>query len=328
VSKKRGTPIAPTFLVVDKPPGITSHDVVAAVRAITGVKKVGHTGTLDPFATGVLPLALGGATRLIQFLDESLKVYDATIALGTRTDTGDPTGEVDEEMPVPELSEARLLEVLDGFLGDRMQVPPAYSAVKKDGKPLYAYARKGEKVEVDARPITIHGLDLLDLEPGVVRIRIHCSRGTYARVLANEIAEALGTVGHLSALARERSGPFGLEGSLDFATLGELVAEEPGHDWEAVLLSRGRREERVKWKPRSAVVEALKPWFRKPLDCLSHLPLADVDARGAKRVRSGGLPPTVPGGVEMGGRYLVVEGDQLVAVAERQPVGGRVLRVV
>ena len=328
MSKNRGTILAPMFLVIDKPPGITSHDVVAAVRAVTGVKKVGHTGTLDPFATGVLPLALGGATRLIQFLDESLKIYDATIALGSQTDTGDPTGDVEREAPVPELSEARVLEVLDSFLGDRMQVPPAYSAVKKDGKPLYAYARKGQKVEVDARPITIFGLDLVDLQPNTVRVRIHCSRGTYARVLANEIAEALGTVGHLSALARERSGPFGLEGSLSFPALAELVAEEPGHDWHAVLLSRGRREERVPWKRRDTVLEGLKASFRKPLDCLSHLPLADVDERGAKRVRSGGLPPTVPGGVEMGGRYLVVQGEQLVAVAERQPVGGRVLRVV
>ncbi len=328
MSKKRGTPIAPTFLVIDKPAGITSHDVVAAVRAVTGVKKVGHTGTLDPFATGVLPLALGGATRLIQFLDESLKIYDATIALGTRTDTGDPTGEVETELPVPELSEDHVLEVLDTFLGDRMQVPPAYSAVKKDGKPLYAYARKGQKVTVDARPITIHGLDLVELAPAVVRVRIHCSRGTYARVLANEIAEALGTVGHLSALARERSGPFELEGSLSFQELGALVAEEEGHDWHDVLLSRGRREDRVKWKRRDTVVDSLKPWFRKPLDCLAHLPLADVDEKGAKRVRSGGLPPTVPAGVEMGGRYLVVEGAQLIAIAERQPVGGRVLRVV
>ncbi|MEZ4321053.1 MAG: tRNA pseudouridine(55) synthase TruB [Myxococcota bacterium] len=319
------------FLVIDKPEGITSHDVVAAVRAVTGAKKVGHTGTLDPFATGVLPLAIGFATRLIQFLDESLKVYDATIALGTRTDTGDPTGTVDAEAPVPELSEARLLDTLAGFVGPRMQTPPAYSAVKKNGKPLYEYARKGETVEVAARPITIHGLDLVEWSSGPVpsvRVRIHCSRGTYARVLANEIAEALGTVGHLSALARDRSGPFEIGDALSFQALSDIVSEEPGLPWDRVLLSRGRREERVKWKRREDVIGALALHMRRPLDCLSHLPLADVDSEGAKRVRDGGDPTNVPSGLLVGQRFLVAEGDRLIAVAERAPTGCKVLRVL
>ena len=209
----------PAFLVVDKPEGITSHDVVAAVRAVTGIKKVGHTGTLDPFATGVLPLALGHATRLIQYLDESVKVYDMTIGLGQQTDTGDPTGTVTDTAPVPELEEAAVRKTLEGFLGDQMQTPPAYSAVKKDGKPLYHYARKGEAVEVAARPITIRALDLLGMEPGVLRVRLTCSRGTYARVLANDIAAALGTVGHLLALSRSQSGPFTLGAAISMASL-------------------------------------------------------------------------------------------------------------
>lgn len=317
----------PMFLVVDKPAGITSHDVVAAVRAVTGAKKVGHTGTLDPFATGVLPLALGPATRLIQFLDESHKVYDATIALGTRTDTGDPTGQVELEQPVPTITKAQVLEVLDGFIGDRMQTPPAFSAVKKGGKPLYHYARKGEKVEVPARKITIYGLELLELDADRLRVRIDCSRGTYARVLANEIAEALGTVGHLAALARERSGPFSLEDALDFPTLAGMVAAEEGKSWEEVLLSRGRREERVKWRKRDEVLDAIQPYAKRPIDCLAHLPLADVQEAGEKRIRSGGIPQTVPTAVQAGGRFLVVNGDRVVAVAERGPNGAKVVRV-
>ncbi|MEO0603073.1 MAG: tRNA pseudouridine(55) synthase TruB, partial [Myxococcota bacterium] len=134
------------FLVIDKPAGITSHDVVAAVRRVTGVKKVGHTGTLDPFATGVLPLALGRSTRLIQFLDESIKVYDATIRFGTSTNTGDPTGEVATTAELPDADEADVIRVLDGFLGEREQEPPAFSAVKVAGKPMYHYARKGQTV--------------------------------------------------------------------------------------------------------------------------------------------------------------------------------------
>lgn len=318
----------PTFMVVDKPAGITSHDVVGAVRAVTGAKKVGHTGTLDPFATGVLPLALGGATRLIQYLDESLKVYDATIVLGSNTDTGDPTGTVIEEAEVPAIDRETVLGVLADFVGPRMQTPPAYSAVKKDGKPLYKYARAGEKVEVPARPIEIYALELLELEEAMLRIRIECSRGTYARVLANEIAEALGTVGHLSALARLGSGPFTMEGALDFETLAAIVSAEPDKTWKEVLLTKGRPKgaPRVKWKRRDEVVEALQPYFRKPVQCLSHLPLVDVESDAIRRVKSGGDPPGPPAGVGEGGRYLLVDGDRILAIAEAQVEGAKVLR--
>lgn len=319
----------PSFLVVDKPAGITSHDVVAAVRAVTGAKKVGHTGTLDPFATGVLPLALGGATRLIQYLDESLKVYDATIALGSSTDTGDPTGEVIAEAPVPELTEEAVRACLADFVGPRMQTPPAYSAVKKDGKALYKYARAGEKVEVPARPITIYDLELLSFAPTTLEVRISCSRGTYARVLAEEIAEALGTKGHLSALGRARSGPFDLEQAISYPELAALVSDEEGRTWQDVLLSKRRRDPeapRVKWKRRDDVVASLQPWFREPIACLSHLPLVDVDGEQAKKVRSGGLPATVPPNLEPTGRYLVVQGDRVLAIAENGGGGPKVLR--
>ena len=170
----------PGFLVMDKPPGWTSHDVVAIVRAVTGVKKVGHTGTLDPFASGVLPLALGKATRAIRFLDEQLKVYDATIQLGASTTTGDPEGEVLTEAPLPDFS--NLDEVIESFIGPSMQTPPAYSAVKVKGKALYKYAREGKVVEAKARPIEIYGLTVLDRTEDTLRIEIRCSRGSYARV--------------------------------------------------------------------------------------------------------------------------------------------------
>ncbi|MCA9570965.1 MAG: tRNA pseudouridine(55) synthase TruB [Myxococcales bacterium] len=316
------------FLVIDKPAGITSHDVVAAVRAVTGAKKVGHTGTLDPFATGVLPLALGGATRLIQYLDESLKVYDATVALGSSTDTGDPTGQVLEEAPVPAVDASTVRAALDTFVGPRMQTPPAYSAVKKDGKPLYKYARAGEKVEVPARPITIHALDLTELTATHLRVRIECSRGTYARVLAEEIAEALGTKGHLSALARLQSGPFVIERSLGFEELASIVSAEPDRTWEEVLLSKGRpkTEPRVRWKRRDDVLAALEPRFLKPLQCLSHLPLVDVDQEEARRVLSGWVPPRVPPGVAEGAKYLLAEGDRVLAIAETTATDPRSVR--
>lgn len=318
----------PAFLVIDKPEGVTSHDVVAAVRAVTGIKKVGHTGTLDPFATGVLPLALGAATKLIQFLDESIKVYDATIAFGAQTDTGDLTGEVVREAPLPVADQERVEEILEGFLGERMQRPPAFSAVKKDGKPLYYYARRGEEVEVPARPITLHDIEVRAYDGKTLRLVITCSRGTYARVLADEIAEALGSAGHLVALQRPRSGPFYLEDAVDIGTLAALVAGEPGHTWREVLLARSKRDARVPWRPRVEVLEALTPWMRRPLDVLSHLPLVDLRPADARRVIRGAPPPPPPAGVAVGERYLVVCGAELVAVAERGPQGSSTLRVL
>lgn len=318
----------PGFLVIDKPAGITSHDVVASVRAVTGIKKVGHTGTLDPFATGVLPLALGPATRLIQYLDESLKVYDATIELGARTDTGDPTGEVVETIAVPSLTEAGVRDVLAGFVGEHMQEPPAYSAVKVDGKPLYRYARQGQKVRAKPRPITIYDLEFVHLQGTELRVIIHCSRGTYARVLADEIGMALGTCGHLSALCRLRSGPFFLEDAVDMATLATWVAAESGHDWQAVLLSRRGKTERVPWNARDEVRKAVGGHVRTPLAALAHLPLVDVGTPDARRVRNGGAPPAPPAGIGSGGRYLVVNGEDLVAIAEASSQGARTIKVV
>ncbi len=317
----------PSFLVIDKPPGITSHDVVAAVRAVTGAKKVGHTGTLDPFATGVLALALGPATRLVQFVDESMKVYDATIAFGCATDTGDPTGETVEERPKPTATWDEVEAVLSDFLGKRMQTPPAYSAVKHKGKPLYWYARRGIQVEVAAREITIHDLELVEYDADHLRVVITCSRGTYARVLAGEIATALGSAGHLCALARRRSGPFFLDDAVSMDQLAAVVSAEPDLPWQRVLMGR-RGEERVPWRPRDEVREAIGAWLTTPIQALAHLPLVDVDGPRARAVRNGGPPGLPPAGVAVGGRYLLAAGDELVAIAERAAGGGRVLRVL
>jgi len=314
------------FLVIDKPPGVTSHDVVAAVRRVTGVKKVGHTGTLDPFATGVLPLALGRSTRLIQYLDESIKVYDATIRFGTSTNTGDPTGEVTVTADLPEADEDEVLTVLDEFLGERQQEPPAFSAVKVAGKPLYHYARKGEPVKARARTIHLHELELLDYDHETLRLRITCSRGTYARVLADEIALALGSAGHLAALCRDRSGPFYLDDAVGLDTIAGYVAAEAGHPWKRVLMGT-RDEPRVPWRSKQDVVEALSAHVRSDLRSLDHLPLADVAPPDAERVRHGGSPPPPPRGVAMGDRYLVVCGERLVAVAENSHQGPKLLRV-
>jgi tRNA pseudouridine(55) synthase len=319
----------PAFLVIDKPPGITSHDVVAAVRAVTGIKKVGHTGTLDPFATGVLPLALSAATRLIQFVDEQIKVYDATILFGAATDTGDPTGVVVKEAPKPSATRAEVEEVLRTFLGSRMQTPPAYSAVKHEGKPLYHYARKGEEVSVPARPILIHDLTITSYDHDRLRLLITCSRGTYARVLADEISVALGSAGHLEALSRPRSGPFYLEDALSMDRLAAMVSSEPDRPWQDVLLSRGKGAgPRVQWRPRDEVMAQLEPYLRRPVAVLSHLPLADVRGGDAIRIRRGGHPPPPPPGCAMGGKYLVVSGDDVVAVVEATPRGPKTLKVV
>ncbi len=310
--------LTPGFLVVDKAVGITSHDVVAMVRAVTGIKKVGHTGTLDPFASGVLPLALGSATRLIQHLDESQKVYDATIALGVATDTGDPTGEVVDQQPVPSLDPELVDGVLAGFLGDRMQKPHRYSAVKVKGRRLYDYARKGEEVEVEARPIHIYSLRALDLQESSLRIELTCSRGTYARGLADEIAVALGTVGHLSTLSRLRSGPFDMDHALSLEALSQIVAGTP--EW-ARALRRQRGEDRVPWLPRDQVHASLREHLFAPVAALHHLPLLPVSAGIAETLMRGGPVPPPPVGVRTGGRYLVVQGESLVALAESQGGG-------
>ncbi|HVR33144.1 MAG TPA: tRNA pseudouridine(55) synthase TruB [Acidimicrobiia bacterium] len=196
------------FLVVDKPGGITSHDVVAEVRRATGIRKAGHTGTLDPMATGVVVVAVGGVTRLIRFLQELDKEYVATACFGVRTDTLDADGEVLARTAMT-VTKPGVEAVAASFLGETLQVPPMVSALKKDGRRLYDLAREGIEVEREARPVTIHELEILDVGTGehpLVSFRVVCGKGTYVRALADDIARALGGYAHLTALRRTRNG--------------------------------------------------------------------------------------------------------------------------
>ncbi len=312
------------FLVVDKPPGITSHDVVGTVRAVTGIKKVGHTGTLDPFATGVLPLAIGRSTRLIQFLDERTKTYVATVQLGVSMDTGDPTGEPVASAPVPALDVAHVREVLGAFEGDRMQRPPAYSAVKVNGKRLYKYAREGQAVQAEPRPISIVQMVLDGISGDSIQFSVTCSRGTYVRVLAEEIAKALGTEGHLSALRRSRSGPFELAQALSFPELSKLVAGRD--DWQAVLRPP-RGVERVPWAPRDEVWQQLQPRLQTPASKLEHLPSLQLTGLQREELQRRGTTPPHPPGVSVGELFVAHSGGELVAVLRREESRVKIARM-
>ena len=198
------------FLNVYKPKGKTSHDVVAILRRITGIKQIGHTGTLDPFAEGVLPVCIGKATRLIEYLKDD-KAYIGTIQLGSSTDTYDIEGQKvkvsDKKVSVDEIEQS-----LESFRGDIEQLPPIYSAIKVKGKKLYEYARKGEDVKIEPREVNVSKLDVLnyDTESKQLELYIECSKGTYIRSIANDLGEKLGIYGHLIKLIRVKAGDFGV----------------------------------------------------------------------------------------------------------------------
>ncbi len=196
------------LLVIDKPLGGTSHDVVNRIRRVSGVRRVGHAGTLDPLATGVLLLCVGRATRLVEYLVGHGKMYETTVRLGQTTNTYDAEGEVVQERPFSHISPSQIEQALTQFRGTIQQIPPLYSAIKKDGQPLYKLARKGEVVDVPPREVTIHELTLLGIELPEVQLRVHCSSGTYIRSLGHDLGEALGCGGHLSMLRRTAVGKF------------------------------------------------------------------------------------------------------------------------
>lgn len=212
------------FLNINKPKGMTSHDVVANVRRLTGIRQIGHTGTLDPFAEGVLPICIGKATRLIEYLDDD-KAYIATIQFGSNTDTYDIDGQVTETFD-KKVTQKDIEASLENFCGEIEQLPPIYSAIKVNGKKLYEYARNGEQVEITPRKITIYELELISFNETEqsAQIKIKCSKGTYIRSLAFDIGKALKTGAHLSALIRTQAGKFNIENSI---TLQKLVFDEP-----------------------------------------------------------------------------------------------------
>ncbi len=214
------------IILVDKPKAITSRDVVDAIMKKFDTKKVGHTGTLDPFATGLMMITLGKGTKLGPFIENLFKVYTATIQLGTKTDTGDLMGEVVATSDVIEMYDQFILDTLESFIGKQMQIPPMYSALKKDGKPLYAYAREGITVERFPRPIEIFEMKLGSLTKNTITFNVKCSKGTYVRTLGEAIAEKLGMVGHLTMLRRLAIGQYKVSGAktIDDVSKADVIA--------------------------------------------------------------------------------------------------------
>jgi len=217
------------ILNIDKPAGLTSHDVVQRVRRLSHQKRVGHAGTLDPMATGVLLLCLGRATRVVRFLQDMPKLYRATIRFGVETDTYDADGRIVARQPVPPLSEAQIITAFGRFTGEIEQVPPMYSALKRNGQPLYKLARAGRVVERPPRRVTIYALTLLQWRPPDLTLTVRCSAGTYIRSLAHDLGEVFGCGAHLIVLDREAVGTFRRE---DAVALAEL---EGATSWERFL---------------------------------------------------------------------------------------------
>lgn len=213
------------IVIINKEKEYTSHDVVAKVKKILNEKKVGHTGTLDPNATGVLPILLGKGTKLSKYLINHNKIYEATLKLGEKTDTADIEGKIIEEKDVKKenLSQENVTKVLKEFIGKSKQVPPMYSAIKVNGKKLYEYARKGQTIEIKPREIEIYSIELQSITNNEITFKVHCSKGTYIRTLCENIAEKLETVGYMKELKRIEVGEFNIKNAI---TLKELESKK------------------------------------------------------------------------------------------------------
>lgn len=213
---------------INKPQNMTSHDVVRDLRRALGMKKIGHTGTLDPMATGVLPVCLGSATRVTEYLDLDFKKYRCTMKLGMVTDTQDIWGEVLEEFPTDGVTEEAIRDAFKDFHGEIMQKPPMYSAVRVNGRRLYDYARAGEEVEVKSRKIFINGIDIEDInmETKEITYTVECSKGTYIRTICQDVGIALGTGATMTALERIASGEFVIENAVDLEAVKNMTPEE------------------------------------------------------------------------------------------------------
>ena len=293
------------FVVIDKPAGITSHDVVSRVRRILGTRKVGHTGTLDPFATGVLPVAVNDGTKAIPFLDEGVKCYEAVMQLGVATDTLDMTGAVLRAADWLAVTQENVESVLKRFTGHLSQIPPMYSAIKLEGQPLYKLARQGQVVERAAREIDIHSLELLSFAPPFVSFRVVCSRGTYVRTLADDIGEMLGCAGALKELRRIASGSFEISASVSLEGLEE-----------------------------AARLRTLETLFVSPYAALSHLPDVPLSDSGLALVRHGRSPDwddtgvPVPKACDDGTLVRLTRNGTLIAVAECRSRGEDPPRII
>jgi tRNA pseudouridine55 synthase len=290
------------ILIIDKPPGMTSHDVVEQVRSIFKIRQVGHTGTLDPFATGVMVLCLGRATRVARYFEGLDKAYRSTLKLGVVTDTGDGDGIVQEVRAVPELSPEQIESALQPFRGTIAQQPPAYSAVKVAGERLYVRARRGEEVSAPLRQVTVRTLQLESLEGDEVTLFVECSKGTYIRSLAYDIGQLLGCGAHCSSLVRTTVGPFAIEEALgleDLEDLGERGALEKLLGLDEAL---SRFLEPVRLTPQGASFLA----HGRPVE-------KDAVARPPANIRSG----TTYRALDSGGELIAL------VEAERRPQGVR-----
>ena len=264
-------------ILIDKPIGMTSQQVVSKVKylfqsPIHDSKKAGHTGTLDPMATGLLPICLGEATKFSHYQLDADKSYQATILLGQQTDTGDADGKIVAETAVPIIDNELLTSIAQQFMGAQQQIPPMYSALKKDGKKLYEYARAGIEVERAPRDITIKSLDLTMLSANSIEVTVTCTKGTYVRVLGEDIAKALDTLGHLTALRRLDVGKFSINNAI---SLPELEALEFDNRFvqllpidaciyiEAQLVLDSEQCERIKMGQRLNVIEQLTPTLQQ-----------------------------------------------------------------
>lgn len=254
-------------LLLNKPAGLTSNQALQRVKRLLNAKKAGHTGSLDPAATGMLPLCFGEATKVCAFLLNADKTYRVTARLGVATDTGDADGEETAREPVPGLTAAHWREILTTFLGESMQIPPMYSALKKDGRRLYELARRGETVERAARPIRIDACDLLEHAGTRLVFRVRCTKGTYVRALVEDIAKAAGTVAHTSRLHRETVADFDTAAMLDLPGVEATVAEG------------GAESLRVRLLPADSV--------------LGELPSVSINEEAAGRFRLGRIAPVL-----------------------------------
>jgi len=274
-------------LLLDKPIGLTSNDALQKARRLFSAAKGGHTGTLDPLATGLLPLCFGEATKFSADLLDADKTYEAVVQLGVTTDSGDADGVVVATAAV-NVSEVDVLAVLPRFLGDIQQIPPMHSALKRNGRPLYELARKGIEVEREPRAVTIHGIDMLGLEGDTLTLRVSCSKGTYIRVLAADIGALLGCGAHLKGLRRTVVGDLDLRNSV---TLAELEA-----------LDESARAGRL-----------------QPVDALvSSLPVVSVEGEAEQRFRHGN-PVDLPAGLS--GKIRVYAAGYLIGIGEPGPDG-------
>lgn len=269
-------------LLLDKPLGLTSNDALQKARRLFSAAKGGHTGTLDPLATGLLPLCFGEATKFSADLLDADKTYEAVLKLGVTTDTGDAEGAVTGTVAV-DAAESAILSVLPRFVGDIRQIPPMHSALKRDGRPLYELARQGIEVERAPRAVTVHAIDCLGFAGGLLTLRVACSKGTYIRVLAADIGQALGCGAHLTALRRTRVGDLDLAGAV---TLAELEALD----------------------------EAGRAGCLQPVDALlRNLPVVSVAGEAAERFRHGNPVDLQPG---LGGKIRVYADGRLIGVGE------------